>query len=235
VGRRHRAHSRAARLPRADHDQRRVRVLARPAGRARRGLARGDDRARARDRRRHVAAGRGRPRERVRRLAGGSIEDSTGDDARPIYDAGLALERIQAAVAAARALSHPFVLVARSENFLHGVADLDDTIARLRAFADAGADVLFAPGLPDLDAIRAVCAAVAPKPVNALVGRPGSGLTVATLAGAGVRRISVGSALARTAYGAVLAAAREIMTDGTFTYGDRAASFDQLNAFMSRE
>jgi 2-methylisocitrate lyase-like PEP mutase family enzyme len=166
---------------------------------------------------------------------GGSIEDASGDDARPIYERAHAVERIEAAVAAARALPFPFVLVARSENFLHGRADLDDTVARLVAFAQAGADVLYAPGLPDLDAIRAVVAAVAPKPVNVLVGRPGSGLTVASLASAGVRRISLGSALARTAYGSVLEAAREIATSGTFTFGDRAASFDQLNAFMSRE
>lgn len=166
---------------------------------------------------------------------GGSIEDASGDDARPIYERTRAVERIEAAVAAARALPFPFMLVARSENFLHGRADLDDTVARLVAFAQAGADVLYAPGLPDLDAIRVVVAAVAPKPVNVLVGRPGSGLTVASLASAGVRRISLGSALARTAYGSVLEAAREIATSGTFTFGDRAASFDQLNAFMSQE
>lgn len=166
---------------------------------------------------------------------GGSIEDASGDDARPIYERTRAVERIEAAVAAARALPFPFMLVARSENFLHGRADLDDTVARLVAFARAGADVLYAPGLPDLDAIRVVVAAVAPKPVNVLVGRPGSGLTVASLASAGVRRISLGSALARTAYGSVLEAAREIATSGTFTFGDRAASFDQLNAFMSQE
>jgi len=166
---------------------------------------------------------------------GGSIEDASGDEAHPIYDLGQAVERVQAAVAAARALPFPFVLVARSENFLHGRADLDDTIARLVAFSAAGADVLYAPRLPDLDAIRAVCSAVAPKPVNVLAGLPGSGLTVASLAAAGVRRISLGSALARTAYGSVLAAAREIAAAGTFTFSDQAASFDQLNAFMSPE
>lgn len=164
---------------------------------------------------------------------GGSIEDSSGDEAHPIYERAHALERIQAAVAAARASPFPFVLVARSENFLHGRRDLDDTVKRLVAFAEAGADVLYAPGLPDLDAVRTVCAAVAPKPVNVLAGR--SGFTVAALAEAGVRRISVGSALARVAYDSVLAAAREIAGQGTFTFSDEAASFDQLNAFMSRE
>jgi 2-methylisocitrate lyase-like PEP mutase family enzyme len=166
---------------------------------------------------------------------GGSIEDGSGDDARPIYDRAHAVERIEAAVAAARALPFPFMLVARSENFLHGRADLDDTVARLVAFAQAGADVLYAPGLPDLEAIRVVVAAVAPKPVNVLVGRRGGEHTVAALAAAGVRRISVGSTLARAAYGSVLEAAREMAGQGTFTFADRAISFDQLNAFMSRE
>ncbi|MEO6463187.1 MAG: isocitrate lyase/phosphoenolpyruvate mutase family protein [Candidatus Eisenbacteria bacterium] len=164
---------------------------------------------------------------------GGSIEDASGDAAHPIYEPAPALERIQGAVAAARALTFQFVLVARSENFLHGRPDLDDTVKRLVAFAEAGADVLYAPGLPDLEAVRTVCAAVAPKPVNVLAGR--GGFTVASLAQAGVRRISIGSALARAGYGAVLAAAREIAGEGTFTFSDSAASFDQLNAFMSRE
>ncbi len=166
---------------------------------------------------------------------GGSIEDASGDNAHPIYEPAHALERIEAAVAAACALPFPFVLVARAENFLHGRADLDDTVARLVAFAQAGADVLYAPGLPDLEAIRVVCAAVAPKPVNVLVGRRGGEHTVATLAAAGVRRISVGSTLARAAHGSVLEAAREMAGEGTFAFADGAVSFDQLNAFMSRE
>lgn len=127
-------------------------------------------------------------------LVGCSIEDATGQLEKPIYDRTLAVERITAAVEAARALPHPFILVARAENFLHGRADLDDTIARLRAYASAGADALYAPGLPDTEAVKKVCAAVAPKPVNALAG---SRFTVAALAEAGVRRISVGSSLAR--------------------------------------
>ena len=167
---------------------------------------------------------------------GGSIEDASGDDAKPIYEKAHAVERVAAAVAAARALPFPFVLVARAESFLYGRRDLNETVERLVAFAAAGADVLYAPGLPDLESIRVVCAAVAPKPVNVLAGRPGSGgMTVATLAAAGVRRISVGSALARAAYGAFLRAAREIADDGTFGFGDTAATFDELNAFMSSE
>ena len=164
---------------------------------------------------------------------GGSIEDSSGDDARPIYEKAHAVERIAAAVRAARALPHPFVLVARSENYLYGRPDLADTIDRLVAFAAAGADVLYAPGLPDLVAVRAIVEAVAPKPVNVLAGQPGRGFSVANLADAGVRRISVGSALARAAYGAFLRAAREIKDEGTFAFGDAAARFDELNAFMS--
>jgi 2-methylisocitrate lyase-like PEP mutase family enzyme len=166
-------------------------------------------------------------------LVGGSVEDSTGNPNRPIYDHAQAVERVAAAVSAARALPFPFVVVARAENFMHGRRDLNDTIRRLQAYADAGADVLFAPGLPDLDAIRAVCAAVSPRPVNALAGGKGSGLTVSNLAAAGVRRISVGSALTRAAFGAFLRAAREIAESGTFTFGDEAASFAELTALMA--
>jgi 2-methylisocitrate lyase-like PEP mutase family enzyme len=166
---------------------------------------------------------------------GGSIEDASGDDARPIYEHAHAVARIEAAVAAARALPHPFALVARAENFLFGRADLDDTVRRLVAFAAAGADVLYAPGLPDLESVRVVCAAVAPKPVNVLAfGRP-SGWTVAEIAAAGARRISVGSALSRAAYGAFLGAAREIQDAGSFGFAERAAKFDELNAFMGED
>jgi 2-methylisocitrate lyase-like PEP mutase family enzyme len=166
-------------------------------------------------------------------LVGGSIEDATGDPSHPIYERALAVERVAAAVKAARSLPFPFLLVARAENFLHGRHDLDDTIGRLQAFAAAGADVLYAPGLPDLDAIRAVCAAVAPRPVNALAGGKGSPLTVANLATAGVRRISIGSALSRAALGAFLRASREILEQGTFTFGDQAAPFAEVNEFMA--
>jgi 2-methylisocitrate lyase-like PEP mutase family enzyme len=165
-------------------------------------------------------------------LVGGSIEDASGDARRPIYDAAHAAERVAAAVEAARSLPFPFVVVARAENFLHGRPDLDDTLRRLQAYAAAGADVLYAPAVPDLEAVRLVCAAVAPRPVNALAGRKGDGLTVANLAAAGVRRISTGSALSRAALGAFLRAAREMKDNGTFSYGDEAASFAELMSFM---
>jgi 2-methylisocitrate lyase-like PEP mutase family enzyme len=166
-------------------------------------------------------------------LVGGSVEDATGDPRRPIYDHAHAVERVAAAGAAARAVPFPFVLVARAENFFVGRPDLDDTIRRLQAFAAAGADVLYAPALPGLEAIRTVCAAVAPRPVNVLAGGRQSGLTVANLAAAGVRRISLGSVLSRAALGALLRAAREILDAGTFTFGDEAASFAELNRFMA--
>src|ERR687891_1506720 len=129
-------------------------------------------------------------------LAGASIEDATGDPDRPIYDASLALERVVAAVEAARGLTFPFTLTARAENFLHGRPDLDDTIRRLQAFESAGADVLYAPGLRDLDAVRTLCQAV-DKPVNVIMGLTGAAFTVDQLAAAGVRRISLGSGLSR--------------------------------------
>jgi 2-methylisocitrate lyase-like PEP mutase family enzyme len=166
-------------------------------------------------------------------LAGGSIEDATGDPHHPIYDPGHAVERVTAAVEAARLLPCPFLVVARAENFLHGRADLADTIDRLQRFAAAGADVLYAPGLPNLAAIQEVCLAVKPKSVNVLAGGKGSGLTVANLAAAGVRRISVGSALARAAFGAVLRAGREMVEAGTFTFGDHAVPFAEVSGFMA--
>ena len=139
-------------------------------------------------------------------LCGCTIEDTTADPGQPIHGFDAAVARVRAAVAAARAAPHPFVLTARAENFLHGRPDLDDTIRRLVAFAEAGADCLYAPGLPTLDAIRQVVAAVAPRPVNALSG-PRDGLVpLQVLAEAGVRRVSVGGVLARAAYGQVLAA-----------------------------
>jgi 2-methylisocitrate lyase-like PEP mutase family enzyme len=163
-------------------------------------------------------------------LAGGSIEDATGDDQDPIYDFGLAVERVAAAAEAAR--KHRFVLTARSENFLHGRADLGDTIVRLRAFAQAGADVLFAPGLPSLEAIREVCAAVAPKPVNALMGLRGATYSVEELAAAGVKRVSVGGSLARVALRALERAALEIKERGTFTYATDAIPSAEVSAYM---
>jgi 2-methylisocitrate lyase-like PEP mutase family enzyme len=153
-------------------------------------------------------------------LVGGSIEDATGDKDRPLFDIGQATERVAAAARAARALPFPFTLTARTENFLRGHPDLDDTIRRLQAFERAGADVLFAPGLPDLDAVRAVCAAVS-KPVNFMVGIKGRSFSVAELESAGVRRISLAASLYRAAMAGLLAAAREVKEQGTFGYLDR--------------
>jgi 2-methylisocitrate lyase-like PEP mutase family enzyme len=164
-------------------------------------------------------------------LVGGSIEDATGDERRPIYDHGHAVERVKAAVEAARTLPFPFTLTARAENFLHGRTDLDDTMRRLQAFAEAGADVVYAPGLPNLEAIRSVCAAVAPRPVNALVGA--AGRSVAELAQAGVRRISTGSALHRAAMGGFWTAAKEMKEKGTFTFLETAVPFSELSNFMA--
>jgi 2-methylisocitrate lyase-like PEP mutase family enzyme len=166
-------------------------------------------------------------------LAGASVEDTTGDPRRPICDFSLAVERVVAAVEAARALPVPFTLTARADNFFVGRPDLHDTLRRLEAFAAAGADVLYAPSLPGLEAIATACQAVAPRPVNVLVGGKDAQFTVANLAAAGVRRISVGSALSRAALGAFLAAAREMREAGTFTFGRAAASFAELNAFMA--
>lgn len=164
-------------------------------------------------------------------LVGGSIEDATGDKARPIYDFALAVERVTAAVEAARAHRFAFTLTARTENFLNGRHDLDDTIKRLQAFEKAGADVLYAPGLPDLDAIRAVCSAVS-RPVNVVMGLKGPAFSVEQLASAGVKRISVGGALARAALGALMRAGREIRERGTFTFANEAVPFAEVNAMM---
>jgi 2-methylisocitrate lyase-like PEP mutase family enzyme len=164
-------------------------------------------------------------------LVGASIEDATGEPDRPIYDATLAAERIAAAAEAAWALPFPFTLTARAENFLHGRPDLDDTIRRLQAFEAAGADVLYAPGLRDLAMIRTVCTAVG-RPVNVVMGLAGARFSVAELATAGVRRISLGSALARAALGAFLRAEREVKERGAFTFADAAAAFAELDPFM---
>jgi 2-methylisocitrate lyase-like PEP mutase family enzyme len=164
-------------------------------------------------------------------LVGGSIEDATGDKHRPLFDLAQATERVAAATQAARALPFPFTLTARSENFLRGVHDLDDTIRRLQAFEKAGADVLFAPGLPDLDAVRAVCAAVH-RPVNFMVGISGKSFTVAELAAAGVKRISLAASLYRAALAGLHEAALEVKEHGTFDYLERALSSKDVSAFM---
>jgi 2-methylisocitrate lyase-like PEP mutase family enzyme len=149
-------------------------------------------------------------------LAGGSIEDYTGDPARPIYELSLAVERVNAAAEAARGRADGFVLTARAENLLRGVRDLDDTIRRLQAYERAGADVLFAPGLSTLDDVRRVTSAVG-RPVNVLASLLPNA-TVTELATAGAKRISVGGALARAAQSALIRAATELRDGGTFTW-----------------
>jgi 2-methylisocitrate lyase-like PEP mutase family enzyme len=148
---------------------------------------------------------------------GGSIEDSTGDLRRPIYDFALAVERVHAAVEVARSLPIPFTLTARAENILYGRTDLDDTIRRLQAFEAAGADVLYAPGVHDLPTIRTVLSAIG-KPFNLVMGFADLTLTVDQLSAAGVKRISVGGAMSRVALAAFLRGAREMKDNGSFTY-----------------
>jgi len=164
-------------------------------------------------------------------LVGGSIEDATGDKNKPLYDLSLAAERVAAAAEAARALSFPFILTARAESYLRGNPSLDDTIRRLQAFEKAGADVLFAPGLPDLAAVRAVCAAVS-KPVNFMAGIQGKSFTVADLTAAGVKRISLATSLYRAAMSGLVEVAREVKENGTFGYLDRTLTTPELNSFM---
>ena len=161
-------------------------------------------------------------------LVGGSIEDATGDRQKPLFDAGLATERVAAAVEAARGLSIPFTLTARAENYMNGRADLKDTIHRLRVYQEAGADVLYAPGLTQKEDIAAVVRSV-DRPVNVLMGFGGATFSLADLSEMGVKRVSVGSALSRTAMGAVLEAAQEMRQRGTFTFEQKAAGFKELN------
>jgi 2-methylisocitrate lyase-like PEP mutase family enzyme len=163
-------------------------------------------------------------------LVGGSIEDATGDARDPIFAFNHAVERVAAAAEAAR--GRPFLLTARAENYLWKRPDLDDTIRRLQAFAAAGADVLYAPGLPSLDAIRIVCAAV-DKPVNVVMGLQGAAYTVTDLEAAGVKRISVGGSFARAALGGFFRAAKEVRENGTFTYAANAMSNAEAAGFMA--
>jgi 2-methylisocitrate lyase-like PEP mutase family enzyme len=163
-------------------------------------------------------------------LVGASIEDATGDLSHPIYELQAAKDRIVAASEAAH--RHQLLLTARAENFLHGKPDLDDTIRRLQAFDEAGADVLYAPGLPTLEAIRTVCASVS-KPVNVLMGLKEATFTVEQLAAAGVKRISVGGAFARAAFGAFLRAAREVKDHGTFTFATDAIPYAEMAHYMT--
>ncbi len=164
-------------------------------------------------------------------LVGGSIEDFSGDESRPIFEFNLAVERVAAAAEAAHSLGFPFQFVGRAENLIHGVNDLDDTIRRLQAYEKAGADVLFAPGLSSLEAIRTVCQSVS-KPVNVVMTFVGADkVSVAELAAAGVKRVSTGGGLARAAYGRLIEAARDIAAGG-FGYIGPAATTAQLNNAM---
>jgi 2-methylisocitrate lyase-like PEP mutase family enzyme len=164
-------------------------------------------------------------------LVGCSIEDATGNQDSPLYDLPLAVERIAAAAQAARALGFPFVLTARAHNFLYPDPSLDDTINRLQAFEKAGADVLFAPGLPDLATVSAVCSAVS-RPVNFMVGIQGKSFSVSELTAAGVRRISLATSLYRAAMTGLLDAARQVKDTGQFGFLDRCATTPELNKLM---
>ncbi len=165
-------------------------------------------------------------------LVGGSIEDATGDPGNPIYDFAASVDRVAAVADAAR--GHPFLLTARAENWLHGRPDLDDTIRRLQAFCEVGADVVYAPGLPDLESIATLCRAV-PKPVNVVMGLKGATYSADQLGAAGVRRISVGGSFARAAMGALQRAAREVLEEGRFTYAADAISNADVMALMAQD
>lgn len=164
-------------------------------------------------------------------LAGGSIEDATGRPEDPLYGHELAAERVRAVVEVTRALPFPFVLTARAENYLVGRPDLRDTIRRLQAYQEAGADVLYAPGLASREDIAEVVRSV-DRPVNVVMGLQGAQLSLAELAEIGVKRVSVGSSLSRAALGAFLRAAREMREQGTFTYAEEAVSFREISALF---
>lgn len=164
-------------------------------------------------------------------LAGCTIEDSTGDQGRPLYEMSLAIERIAAAAEAARALPLPFMLTARAHNFLFAAPSLDETIARLQAYERVGADVLFAPGLPDIEAVREVCAALS-RPFNFMVGIKGRSFPVAQLEAAGVRRISLATSLYRAAMTGMLDAVSEIKDEGRFGFLDRSKTMPELVKLM---
>jgi 2-methylisocitrate lyase-like PEP mutase family enzyme len=164
-------------------------------------------------------------------LVGGSIEDFSGDPQRALYPFDHAVARVAAAARVAQTLPFPFTLTARAENFLRGNPNLDDTIKRLKAFEAAGADVLMAPGLPDLAAVRAVCAALT-KPFNFMAGIRGRSFSVAELAAAGVKRVSLATSLYRAAMSGLVAAAREVKDHGSFGYVETSMATPELNAFM---
>ena len=164
-------------------------------------------------------------------LAGCSVEDMSTNPSQPIYSLDFAAERVRAAAEAARSLGFTFTVTARAENYLVGRKDLDDTIKRLQAFQEAGADVLYAPGLTSKSDIETVVRSV-DRPVNVIMGLKGVPFTLAELSKIGVKRISVGSALCRAAYGAFLRAAKEMKEKGTFTFADEAVPFGELTAMF---
>jgi|SRR5579872_433960 len=164
-------------------------------------------------------------------LVGCTIEDSTGNQEHPLYDFSLAVERVAAAAEAAHSFSFPFMLTARAHNFMYPEPSLDETIRRLQAFERAGADVLFAPGLPDLGVVRSVCAALS-RPFNFMVGIKGKSFSVAELAAAGVRRISLATSLYRAAMSGLLAAAHEVKDAGQFGFVERIVTSQELNELM---
>lgn len=164
-------------------------------------------------------------------VVGGSIEDATGREEGPIYCFEHAVARVEAAAKAARSLPFTFTLTARAENYLHGNPDLKDTIKRLQAYQEAGADVLYAPGLRTKDEIAEVVRSV-DRPVNVLMGLPGIALSQSELSELGVKRISVGSGLARAALGAFVRAAKEMKEHGTFGFADQAAKSGEISAML---
>lgn len=166
-------------------------------------------------------------------IVGASIEDASGRASAPIYDLGLATERIRAAADAARALPFKFMLTARCENYLYGNADLGDTIKRLQAYQEAGADVLFAPGITSREDLEAILGAIN-RPLNLLMGLPGMTLDLATVGQLGVKRVSTGGSLARAAYGALLRAGAELMCEGSFNYASEAVSGSTMKALLTK-
>jgi 2-methylisocitrate lyase-like PEP mutase family enzyme len=165
-------------------------------------------------------------------VVGGSIEDMSRQPGRPIYEQEYAVERVHAAAEAARTFPFPFTLTARAENYLAGRPDLKDTIQRLQAYQEAGADVLYAPGLSSKEDIASAVSSV-DRPVNVLMGLQGVRLSLAELAVIGVRRVSVGSALSRAALGAFLRAGQEMRERGTFTFAEEAVSYRDLSAMFT--
>ncbi len=165
-------------------------------------------------------------------LVGCTIEDTTGDANKPIYELQHAIERIIAAMETVRALPTPFVLTARAENYLHGRPDLNDTLLRLQGYENAGADVMYAPGLPDLATIKTVCNTIN-KPVNVVAGIRPKGATIEDYKACGVKRVSLGSSLARLAIGSAIDASRTLLETGSFKAFDKAASFVDIEALLT--